>query len=116
MLSCLVYKNPWIVCPNYLEIELPADKDKISLGERWRLPDSNMEKLVVSPGNLDSSYEFSAGKTLVTWTASNVEGSIKSCSYHVLVKGKFVVLWGGVRLDGVWCGGMLCLVWCGIHT
>ncbi|CAB3978528.1 sushi, von Willebrand factor type A, EGF and pentraxin domain-containing 1-like [Paramuricea clavata] len=81
-----VYKNPWIVCPPYVEIELPADKSKIALGEQWRLPNSNMEKLVVHPSYLSNSYEFRAGKTLVTWTASNLEGSVKSCNYQVFVK------------------------------
>jgi hypothetical protein len=47
-----------------------------------------MEKLVVHPSYLSSSYEFPAGKTLVTWTASNLEGSVKSCNYHVFVKGE----------------------------
>ena len=75
-----------------MEIELPADKSTIALKEQWRLPHSNMEKLVVHPGYLSSSYEFPAGKTLVTWTASNLEGSVKSCNYHVFVKGEFVLL------------------------
>jgi hypothetical protein len=85
------------VCPPYVEIELPADKSKIALGEQWRLPNSNMEKLVVHPSYLSNSYEFRAGKTLVTWTASNLEGSVKSCNYHVFVKGELG--------EGVWGSG-----------
>jgi hypothetical protein len=77
------------VCPNYVEIELPAGKSHVALNDQWRLPSSNMETLVVQPGYLSASYEFPAGKTRVTWTAENSAGSKKSCHYHVFVKGKF---------------------------
>lgn len=88
-----MYKKPWIVCPIYVSINLPADKSTIALGNQWRLPDSNMEKLEVHPSQLSSSYEFPAGKTIVTWTATNLEDSVKSCNYHVYVKGE---LWSGI--------------------
>ena len=83
-----MYKRPWIVCPNYVEVTLPPSQSTVALAEQWRMPDSNMETLSVHPTNLDSKFEFPAGKTLVTWTATNTEGAVKSCSYHVFVKGE----------------------------
>ena len=71
-----------------MTIDLPANKGKIALGNQWRLPDSNMQQLAVHPSKYSSTYEFSAGRTIVTWTATNLEGSVKSCNYHIYVKGE----------------------------
>ena len=88
-----------------MEIELPASKNKIALGQQWRLPESNMKSLAVHPSYLSSTYEFPAGRTMVTWIATNPEGSVKSCNYQVYVKGEFCVVWCGVAWRGVaWRG------------
>ena len=75
-----------------MEIDLPSDQNKIALNEQWKIPNSNMERLEVSPGYLNSAYEFPAGKTLVTWTATNLEGSVKTCNYQVFVKGEIKMM------------------------
>ena len=109
-----MYKDPWIVCPRYVEIQLPASKNKIALGQQWRLPESNMESLAVHPSYLSSTYEFPAGRTMVTWIATNPKGSVKSCNYQVYVKGEFGVVWCGVlwcavvRCGAVRCGAVRC--------
>ena len=98
-----------------MEIELPADKSKIALGQQWRLPESNMEDLAVHPSDLSSSYEFPAGRTIVTWTATNAEGSVKSCNYDVYVKGEFGVVWCVVWYGVGWYGVVWYGVgWCGV--
>ena len=94
-----MYKKPWIVCPIVVSIYLPADKSKIALGNQWRLPNNNMEQLSVHPSEYNSTYEFPAGKTIVTWTATNLEGSVKSCNYHIYVKGELWLVLQGLQ----WC-------------
>ena len=86
--SSSVYKQPWIVCPIDTVVDLASDSSTAVLGYKWQLPRSNMEKLVVSPKDLNENYAFPVGKTRVLWTATNANGATKTCFYHVIVNGK----------------------------
>ena len=88
----LVYKRPWITCPVNVEIVLAPDQSGVALGARWSIPESNMDQLAVYPPGLDAQYVFPAGQTVVTWTATNQEGTVRDCVYVINIIGKLVEL------------------------
>ena len=83
-----VYRRPWISCPADVSVDLPPSQGTYILGFKWVLPKSNMKNVAVSPSHLSESYPFPAGKTRVTWTATNDNGDLKMCYYYVTVNGQ----------------------------
>ncbi|KAK3707600.1 hypothetical protein QZH41_017862 [Actinostola sp. cb2023] len=87
--SCMrVYKQPWIQCPADVVVQLTPASNTAVLGYKWRLPTTNMKTAVVYPSGLNENYAFRAGKTRVTWRATNQDGVSKSCFFYVIVEDK----------------------------
>lgn len=89
IITVLVSKDPWLLCPSDVATDLTADQSSIVLGSRWQHPRTNMKKLTVTPSYLRDTFPFPAGITRVTWTAISDSGEGESCFYYVIVNGRY---------------------------
>ena len=87
-----VYTDPWIACPIDRVEELEPDKSTVVLGYKWQLPRTNMKTVTVSPSNYDENYAFPVGNHRVTWMGTSDSGTQISCSFHITVNGKMLLL------------------------
>ena len=67
--------------------DLLPGKSTADVSGVWKEPTSNVQQITISPPEISSSYQFPAGTTKVTWTASNAVGS-ENCSIYVIINGK----------------------------
>jgi len=67
--------------------DLLPGKSTADVSGVWKEPTSNVQQITISPPEISSSYQFPAGTTKVTWTASNAVGS-ESCSIYVIINDK----------------------------
>ena len=51
-----------------------------------------MKTVTVSPSNYDENYAFPVGNHRVTWMGTSDSGTQISCSFHITVNGKMLLL------------------------
>ena len=72
------------MCPPGIDGVLPQGQSSMSVIDKWREPITNIGTIKCSH---DSNYEFPAGITTVTFTATTADGEQDSCSIQVRIAG-----------------------------
>ena len=83
---------PRISCPKDVHVSLPADKDRVALGNNFPdyKTDFRMEEVSSNIPDVGPSYEFPRGYTTIIYTVKNKLNQTDSCSFQVSVKGGFI--------------------------
>lgn len=91
MVECIkVIEPPYLNCPNDVDVTLPSHQSWLTLGNLWQEPQTNINRsnIVIRPNNYGPSYNFTHGKTLISYQAKHETGEVLYCSYMIHVADK----------------------------